>query len=468
MKHYPLDQLSKLHGFQIDAFLVALCGWQRGLQLTFHNRRPCDVFFAENTIPNEFPGVVFSLSDGKKTHSFYRTRGDKTSTDAIEICADKLSFKKHLLKHGINTPDGEVFSVRAVDEMVDYASKLGYPVVLKPVAGSMGRGVVSNIKNEVSLVQAIDNNTTNFPEYNAYIIEEYFDGDDYRLYVVDDEVIAAYTRMPAHVVGDGKHKIQALIEAKNKVRLNNPNTRNKLIKINENLEAYLNEQSLTLDDVPNKNQKIFLTNIPNISIGGEPTDVTNEISKDITEAVIEAVKSIDGLPNVGVDVLINPETKEFTIIEMNSVAVITSHVFPIGGEGIDIPNKIIDYYFPESRNGKKEDVTFDYLSVIYTLSIGTYESLNIKPYNRLSGSFNLRFKSTTPWTSLKSIQAMLQMYDYHGTLQKEENTYILNVAPGGQTTIEELIGYLQQRFLFEDYDIEVTSEQLNTTGIYIS
>lgn len=467
MKYYPLEQFTTLHGFQIDAYLLALCGWQRGLKLTFHNRRPMDVFFAENTIPNEFPGVVFSLSDGIDTHTFYRTRGDKTSVDAINICADKVAFKQHLLAHSMNTPAGDVFNIKDTDEITCFAAELGYPIVIKPSAGSMGRGVHANIKNEDVLIQAIDDIRSNFPEYRDVIIESYFSGEDYRIYVVDGQVVAAYTRTPAHVIGDEIHTIRELINMKNEARLNNPNTRNKQIMINPSLKQYLESQNHSLDDIPSKDSVIHLTNIPNISMGGEPTDVTGTLSTEIKTAVVEAVKSIEGLPNVGVDVLVNHASNDFTIIEMNSVAVITSHVFPLEEVGIDVPEKILDYYFPNSVDNKRYTATFDYRAVLDMLASGMYDSLTIKPFHNDNKSYVLSFITEVPWAKVETVQALLQMYGFSGRISKREYHYQLFITPGSDMSIETLIDHLKTRFLFKEYLLEEQNEPITKSGIFI-
>ena len=467
MKHYPLEQLKQLHGFQIDAYLMALCGWQYGLQLTFHNRRPRDVFFGENTIPNEFPGVVFSLCDGMNTHTFYRTRGDKTSEQAIELCADKDAFKKHLIVHEMKTPIGETFKVYELDKMIAYATEIGFPVILKPVAGSMGRGVFIDLKNDDELEAAIENMSDNFPEYDDVMIETYFEGNDYRIYVVGDSVVAAYTRVPAYVTGDGNKSIRELIKQKNKQRLENPNTRNKLIKINDNLEQFLKNQDLGLDDIPNEDAVVYLSNIPNISLGGEPTDVTDMLPQHIKDHVVKAVQSIDGLPNVGVDVLINNVTNDFTIIEMNSVAVITSHVFPLQDEGIDIPEKILEYYFPGITNGERNHTCFDYEETIEMLSTGMYESLTIKPFKGNQETYKLTFNATVPWANVKTIQAMLQMHDFHGQIQNDGNSYKLTITANNDMHIEALVEHLQKRFLFEDHTLDKSTEKILKSGVHI-
>lgn len=466
MTNYSLENLEELHGFQIDAYLVALQGWQRGLQLKFHTRRPRDVYFAKDTIPNEFPGVVFTLSDGNTSHTFYRTRGDSTSTSAIDLCADKLLFKRHLESRNINTPSGEMFNIDKKEQMLKYADSIGYPLVLKPASGSMGRGVTANIKDEQELKLAIHALQENFPEYKQVIVETYFYGEDYRIYVVGEEMVAAYTRSAARIIGDGQSTVQALIDTTNVRRKTNPNTRNKLIRIDHDLMHHLKSQNVRLEDVIPNGQEIKLRSIPNISLGGNPKDVTSELPLNIKASVIAAVQSIKGLPNAGVDVLINRQG-EFTIIEMNSVAVITSHVFPIEGDAIDVPAHIIDHYFPETKDKKCLSQTFNYGHVIDSLALGLYESIDIKPAFYTESSVKLSFQSTVRWINLNVVQAMLQMYDFHGELYRDGNSFTLRITSEATITIDNLIERLKQRFLIKDIILEKDNTSITHTGIHI-
>lgn len=467
MTNYSLENLEQLHGFQIDAYLLALQGWQRGLQLKFHTRRPCDVYFADDTIPNEFPGVVFTLSDGAASHTFYRTRGDKTSASAIDLCADKLSFKRHLEAHEISTPAGAMFRIDNEISILDYAELLGYPVVLKPATGSMGRGVTANIKNESELKSAIDSLQENFPEYGNVIIESYFKGEDYRIYVVGGDVVAAYTRNAARIIGDGHSTVQMRIDKTNMRRKLNPNTRNKLLTIDNDLLRHLEAQHVGLDTVISKRQVIKLRSIPNISLGGNPKDVTSTLAYNIKSSVAAAVQSIEGLPNAGVDVLINAHG-EFTIIEMNSVAVITSHVFPVEGDAIDVPAHIIDYYFPETKHKKRSSLTFDYAHVIENLSTGIYESIDIKPVlQNSSETVKVSFQSNVRWINTKAVQAMLQMYDFHGEIYLYGNSYTLFITSRGTITIDSLIEKLKHRFLIREIKVENMYTSITHTGIHI-
>ena len=47
------------------------------------------------------------------------------------------------------------------------------------------------------------------------VVESFITGKDYRILVVNNQVVAVAERVPAHVVGDGKHTVQELIDITN-------------------------------------------------------------------------------------------------------------------------------------------------------------------------------------------------------------------------------------------------------------
>src|SRR5699024_11393644 len=73
---------------RLDAFAIALEGWRRGLKLKWYTKDSPHfddmIIFGVNP-----PGRLFSLSSEKRTHYFFRTRGDKVASSAVELAADK-------------------------------------------------------------------------------------------------------------------------------------------------------------------------------------------------------------------------------------------------------------------------------------------------------------------------------------------------------------------------------------------
>src|SRR5699024_11123090 len=174
------------------------------------------------------PGQLFSLSSKEKTHYFFRSRGDKVTNEAVQIGKNKEKTNSALKEAGVLIPEGRRFAEGAQDEvLVSYAEDLGYPVVLKPTDGSFGRGVVSNIASAGELEDALVYVRRELG-YKDVIIEQYIRGEDYRLYVVGDQEIAAMHRTPPYVTGGGHVTIEQLIKQRNEIRDDNARLRSSL------------------------------------------------------------------------------------------------------------------------------------------------------------------------------------------------------------------------------------------------
>lgn len=125
-------------GYTVTPYSIALEGWRRGLELTFYY-----------TSTKKKSWAKYSLSDGKKTHQFVASRGDLVTVNAMKICKDKHETKKYLKKASVPTPEGEEFGSEILDEeIIQFANTQGYPLVIKPIDGTGGHGVIANIKNE--------------------------------------------------------------------------------------------------------------------------------------------------------------------------------------------------------------------------------------------------------------------------------------------------------------------------------
>ncbi len=144
-----------------------------------------------------------------------------------------------------------------------------------------------------------------------------------------------------------------MIKKKNKLREKNPFIFDRPIKIDQNLIDFLSEQELTLESVPEKDQRIFLRPQGAYLKERDPVDITDSMPNKIKEIAVKAMKSIPGLTHCDVDMIVNEETGEGYVNEINSRPQISNHLFPIEGEARDVPKEIIDFYFPETINGKE-------------------------------------------------------------------------------------------------------------------
>ena len=292
---------------------------------------------------------VFELGDsgfyqigyGKQAKIIEATIGDRTSCVAADIASDKLLTKELLTTQ--NIPVAEGYKVCNVINLLREAEKIGYPLVLKPRYGSKGEGVIVNIKSERELVKCYNSLKEKFRDL---IIEKYFEGNDYRICVIDYEVVAVSLRTPPFVIGDGINNIENLIKRLNEdpnrgIDHEKPLTK---IKIDNQLLNELSKQGVTLLSVPMEGKKIFLRENANLSTGGVAIDCTEEICQENKELCIRAAKTI-GLDICGVDIKTDDIGKPLcgrgAVMEINAAPGIRMHLYPSKGKQRDIGEQIL-------------------------------------------------------------------------------------------------------------------------------
>src|SRR5699024_8632209 len=112
---------------------------------------------------------------------------------------------------------------------------------------------------------------------------------------------------------------------------------------------------------PEQGEQIYLSDKANISLGGDPVDVLDNLTEDIKQTAVQAMQSISGLTHGAVDMLISKDSsgeKKGYVIELNPTSQLGGILFPISGKARDIPAAVMDYYFPETKNFTNEIKTF--------------------------------------------------------------------------------------------------------------
>lgn len=371
--HLTLDAVENIHGFKLCSYLIALEGWRRGLKLTWYKDESelCKL----DRLNSSTQGKFYSLSDGEKTHYFFRSRGDKVANKTVRIVQDKVKTKEYLSKAGVPVPLGDSFEND--NDIINYAEKVGYPVIVKPLKGSMGKGVHTNITNREELTSVLQELRSRY-KYKEYMIEKHYDGNEYRIYVVGDKVIGATNRVPANVVGDGQNTIEELIKLKNIERKKNPYLAPKPIKVDYEVKNLLKISGFNLDSIPAEGERVFLRDKSNLSTGGDPIEATDELSEEVQQIAVDTLKALPSIPHAGVDIIVDPNNNtKGVVLEANATAEIGFHLFPLEGKAKDVPGAVIDYYFPKSKNTVKSSFFFDYNSIIEPLKQWAAEEIVI-------------------------------------------------------------------------------------------
>ncbi|MBM4764302.1 cyanophycin synthetase [Bacillus sp. B15-48] len=291
---------------------------------------------------------LLRLGTGTKQKYVQATISSQTSVIAVENSCDKQVTKDILKSCGLPVPRG--VAVKSIKEIFDAAEKIGFPLVIKPLHGRQGQGVITNIKDKTELF-----NVVNCMEQhvNEYIIEKYYEGHDYRLLVVGGELVAASLRLPPFVIGNGYDSIRRLIEIENENPLRGDGHEKPMTKIPTNftVTCFLEKFNLTLDSIPHKGQVVEVVGNANLSTGGQAIDVTDEVHPSVREIAVAAAKAV-GLDIAGIDMISHDITKPFdpyhsTIIEVNAAPGIRMHHYPSKGKSRDVGNAIVEYLFKD-------------------------------------------------------------------------------------------------------------------------
>ncbi|HEU4870367.1 MAG TPA: cyanophycin synthetase [Pyrinomonadaceae bacterium] len=290
-------------------------------------------------------GNRIQLGYGKYLHYVQAAMTGNTSAIAVELAQDKEETKERLDLHGIPVPKGKL--VYSLKQALKAADELGRPVVVKPVNGHQGHGVTLEVSTREEMKIAFDAAR----EYSsAVLIEETYDGRNYRVMIVGGRMVAASERILPHVIGDGANSIRDLIAHENHNPLRGDGHEKPLTKIKVDAEviAHLQHMSLTLDSVPARDQRVTLSNRSNLSTGATAQDVTDKVHPTIARMCERAARLI-GLDVCGVDLVIPDIASPITsggVIEVNASPGLRMHHYPSVGMPRDVGEAVVDAIFP--------------------------------------------------------------------------------------------------------------------------
>ncbi|MBW6478516.1 MAG: hypothetical protein K0B37_03740 [Bacteroidales bacterium] len=434
---------------------------------------------------NDIP--VFFLDEENQYQWGYgikQLRGRSTTfhTDGIkdtEFTMYKDMVTEFLMMCGFPTPAGN--NCLTEEEAITEARKLGFPLVVKPVAGHKGQGVITGIQTESELKVAFQNIVEMAGKeglfFDGAIVQQQINGHDHRLLTIDGEFVAALKREPAFVTGDGKRTIEELIEKENKKEIRKDNARSPLTKIvpDADMIHFLQLQNLHTGSVPESGEKIYLRRVANISAGGVSINVTDNIHPKN----IELAESIAGFFNVkclGIDILAKdislPWTDgDFGIIEINAGPGVFMHLAPAYGQSINVPEMILLSHFkqPElaripiitgnnitrSLAARLEDVIAEKRPGLVTGSL-TLEGVFFNGkyfFNNYSHEQNVKIILRHPKTGFAIFNHKSEkIYDY-GFFHEGADIIILDHANWAEETLKE-------QLLPGGYIIEITDREI--------
>ena len=281
------------------------------------------------------PSSMFRLSFGGRSFVCRESLTSMTSAAAMTICDDKALTRRILAGVGLRVPAQCVArdDTVAASFLAEHAA-----VVVKPARGEQGRGIAVNLTTIEEVGAAIE---AARQHCDTVLLEEFVEGQDLRIVVIDFKVVAAAIRRPAQVVGTGRHSVRDLIEKQSRRRAAATGGESR-IPMDAETERCVRLGGYEMDSVLAAGVRLLVRRTANLHTGGTIHDVTDEIHHELVTAAVQAARAID-IPVVGLDLMVPDVTKaDYWFIEANERPGLANH------EPQPTAERFIDMLFPQT------------------------------------------------------------------------------------------------------------------------
>ena len=280
-------------------------------------------------------GGFFRLTYGGRSVVCRESLTALTTAISMSICDDKRVTRRIVEAAGVSVPE----QISADDDDLARAFLEKHKtLVVKPARGEQGKGVAVGLRGWDETKAAID---VARKLCNEVVVEEFVEGVDLRIIVIDYRVVAAAIRKPACVIGNGKATVRELIERQSR-RRSAATGGESAIPLDAETKRCLNAAGFTFDDVPADDETIMVRKTANLHTGGTIHDVTGILHPALIDAAVNAARAID-IPVTGIDFIVRTPTEpDYWFIEANERPGLANH------EPQPTAERFIDLLFPQS------------------------------------------------------------------------------------------------------------------------
>lgn len=279
-------------------------------------------------------GGYFNLTHAGRRIRCRESLTDLTSSVVMSRCADKALCSRLLRSADVHTPAQAMAG--SDEDNHTFLEQCGR-IVVKPVDGEQGLGVSVDIRCADQMREAISNAS----QYGEVLLEEFVEGDDLRIVVIDYKVVAAAIREPAMVIGNGRHTVRELIVRQSRRRAAATGGESK-IPLDQETERTVLETGHRMDEVLASGTRLRVRKAANLHTGGILRDVTDELHPELARAAEAAAKTLE-IPVTGLDFIVrSPTQPQYAFIEANERPGLANH------EPQPTVERFIDLLFPET------------------------------------------------------------------------------------------------------------------------
>ena len=280
-------------------------------------------------------GSYFELSFGGRNIVCRESLSELTTAIAMSRCDDKATTHRILRQAGLHVPNQ--MKVIDDDQAAEFLQKYG-SVVVKPARGEQGAGISVDVRDTESLHEAIQEARL---ICDTVILEEFVTGDDLRIIVIGEEVVAAAVRKPAEIKGNDIDDVKTLIEKQSR-RRGAATGGESHIPLDRETERCIKDAGYSYDAVLPENERVRVRKTANLHTGGTIHDVTHQLHPKLRQAAIDAARAID-IPVTGLDFIVpSVDGPDYAIIEANERPGLANH------EPQPTAERFIDLLFPQT------------------------------------------------------------------------------------------------------------------------
>lgn len=284
-------------------------------------------------------GGFFKLTYGGRSITCRESLSELTNAIAVSRCDDKAVTRRLMVRAGVPVPAQMTLDPNSDDLseaetfMADHGS-----VVVKPARGEQGRGVTVGVDTPEALRAAFESARG---EGGVVLLEEFVEGDDLRVLVINDQVVAAALRKPPEITGDGRRSVRRLVESLSRRRAAATGGESQ-VPLDTETERCIKAEGYEWDSVLDAGETIRVRRTANLHTGGALHDVTDILHPDIVRSAVEAVRAVE-IPVAGIDFIVTaPDAPDHVFIEANERPGLANH------EPQPTAERFVDLLFPLS------------------------------------------------------------------------------------------------------------------------
>ncbi|OUS07959.1 cyanophycin synthetase [Gammaproteobacteria bacterium 42_54_T18] len=264
-----------------------------------------------------------------------------SSYNSLEVrksCRSKKQARSVFAEGNIPHANGMIF-INPLKAIV-FAKTYGFPLVIKPNVSGFSRGSHFPIRNFQELWKAIFLAKLWWP---STVIEQYLEGNNYRVVVAQGEIMSVLQRYSPFVEGNGADTINTLIDTENLIREDmglypciHPLQKGSVT------QRFLKKQNLTLESIPAKGEIITLFYRISLAPGGVVRTIDKQTLPTVNQELFKNVLGLFDANILGIDVILEKgiETdyrdQKCIFLEVNSRPYLKMHDYPRYGEKEDL------------------------------------------------------------------------------------------------------------------------------------